>query len=77
MALTVDENQDLAFDRMWNASEIDHWMRQLFPQPFKWLDARWGKPDEGVFHWLLLQKDQRRLFVLDRPKMTGEVLFSA
>jgi hypothetical protein len=66
---------NLEISIQWMQSEIDDWLRTLFPLVFQWLDTRWGKPESGRFHWALLQKSYSRLIVLDRPAMTGKDLF--
>jgi hypothetical protein len=71
------KDHNLEYNKEWNIKEIDTWMRSLFPKAFGWLDARWGIPDDRALHWALLQKSRQRLFVLNRPQMTGEDLHDA
>jgi len=72
--LSVSQD-NLEISIQWTQSEIDGWLRTLFPLVFQWLDTRWGKPESGMFHWALLQKSYSRLIVLDRPAMTEKDLF--
>lgn len=70
-------DQVLTYEITWDLQEIDDWMRSLFPKAFEWLDARWGVPEAGELHWVLLQKSRQRLYILDRPQMTGDDLREA
>lgn len=76
MMVSADD-EVLEYDRTWNTQEIDRWMRTLFPKAFEWLDARWGRPEDGTLHWILLQKVQRKVIIIDRASLTGEHLHSS
>jgi len=69
--------KDIQFSPDWNAGDIDRWLCGLFPKVFQWLDAYLGSQTEGSFHWVLLQKEQRKLIVLERPEMSGKDLILA
>lgn len=66
-----DEVTDLEFKLSWNQTQLDEWFRQLLPEAFTWLDAHYGRPASGKFHWVLLRKDHASLFVVHRATTTG------
>lgn len=75
--LIVRANADgstLEFRLDWSHRNIDHWLRELFPKAFQWLD-RYGELGPGEFHWQLVGKEYRTLFLLERPNLTGGELF--
>ncbi|KAG6370780.1 hypothetical protein JVT61DRAFT_10983 [Boletus reticuloceps] len=72
--VTRDGNQVIGFYLSWNMSAIDSWLCCLLPKPFVWVDAHYGKPDPGSFHWVLLGPDQQKFFPLKRPTITGSDL---
>ena len=61
--------RDIQFSPDWDARDIDRWRHGLFPKVFQWLDAYFGSPTKGSFHWVLLQKEWRKLIVLERAEM--------
>ncbi|KAJ7020430.1 hypothetical protein C8F04DRAFT_1144145 [Mycena alexandri] len=72
------ENKELLYDPTWEQARIDKWLRQLMPMLFEFLDTRY--PEEGVasaLHWLLLGKEQRSLYVMDRETITASDLTAA
>ncbi|KAF8546046.1 hypothetical protein OG21DRAFT_1518381, partial [Imleria badia] len=69
-----EQDCDIEFLVLWSMNDIDSWLRRLLPKPFEWLDARLGKPAEGSFHWVLLNSERKRYFVLMRPTITGKEL---
>jgi len=62
---------NLEFKLSWNQTQLDEWFRQLLPEAFEWLDARYGRPAPGHFHWVLLRKDHASLFIVNRATITG------
>ena len=77
MLVSEDDKQPIEFLVSWTAEDIDSWMRCLLPKPFEWLDARFGKPDDGSFHWVLLSSERKRYFRLRRTMITGKELDEA
>lgn len=77
--LAVDEHngQPLEFRESWSQAAVDQWFRRILPKPFEWLDARFGIPEDGEFHWVLLRRDQRALFVVRHKASTGVELSKA
>ncbi|KAJ7751392.1 hypothetical protein B0H16DRAFT_1840655 [Mycena metata] len=72
------DNEELLYDATWEQARIDKWLHQLMPMVFEFLDTRY--PEEGVasaYHWLLLGKEQRRLYVMDRDTITASDLTEA
>ncbi|KAJ6623232.1 hypothetical protein B0H10DRAFT_2213621 [Mycena sp. CBHHK59/15] len=65
------DDKELEFSLAWDQKQIDKWFRMLFPILFEYLEYRYpGDRD----HWVLLGKDQRKLFVMDRASITGAEL---
>ncbi|KAJ6491341.1 hypothetical protein C8R47DRAFT_1070889 [Mycena vitilis] len=68
-------SKDLEFGLEWNQKRIDKWFRQLLPLLFSFLDSRYPENAlPGKFHWFLLGKDNRTLYVIDREIITGAEL---
>lgn len=74
LLVSEDGGRNLEFSVSWSINDIDLWLRRLLPKPFEWLDARLGKPTEGSFHWVLLNSERKKYFVLLRPTITGKEL---
>lgn len=74
LVVEKEHGKDIQFSPDWDVGDIDRWLRGLFLKVFWWLDAYLGSPTEGSFHWVLLQKEQRKLFVLERLQMSGKDL---
>ena len=74
LVVEKERGRDIQFSPDWDARDIDRWLCGLFPKVFQWLDAYLGSPTEGSFHWVLLQKERRKLFVLERAEMSGKDL---
>ncbi|KAJ7886277.1 hypothetical protein B0H13DRAFT_2342924 [Mycena leptocephala] len=72
--LKTPDKKDLEFNPNWTQKRIDKWLRELLPLLFKFLDLRYPGV---VYHWVLLGKDQRSLFVMDRETTTGAELDEA
>ncbi|KAJ7476050.1 hypothetical protein FB451DRAFT_1173968 [Mycena latifolia] len=72
--LKTRDGKELEFDVNWNQKRIDQWFRELFSSLFEFLDLRYQGQD---YHWVLLGKDQRKLFAMNREIITGEELFQA
>jgi hypothetical protein len=79
LAVEAGVARSLEFMESWSQKAVDQWLRDMLPKPFEWLDARFGLPDveNGEVHWVLLQRDQRRLFVVERNPTTGAELSRA
>ncbi|KAF8217043.1 hypothetical protein K438DRAFT_409593 [Mycena galopus ATCC 62051] len=71
---TPRTKEDLAFEIDWDHPQIDQWLRLLFPYVFEFLDARYRENRPPAYHWVLINKDNRTLFVMKRPTITGELL---
>jgi len=71
LAVDHDGDRELEFGLGWDQSAFDDWLRRLLPKPFEWLDMRFGRPESGTFHWVLLRKNRSRLFVVKRDVTTG------
>ncbi|EPQ51353.1 hypothetical protein GLOTRDRAFT_133222 [Gloeophyllum trabeum ATCC 11539] len=75
LAADRDGQSVLSFAKEWSSQAIDEWLRRLLPQPFRYLDARHGIPQEGEFHWKLCVKSSRRIVVVERSgEYTGRDL---
>ena len=72
--VSKDGKGDIEFSLSWNADAIDAWLHRLLHKPFDWLDAYCGKPAAGSYNWILLGAAGHRLYVVDRPMVTGKVL---
>jgi hypothetical protein len=75
--LAADEGDTtLEFQESWSQEAVDNWLWIILPKPFKWLDARYGRPDteNGDVHWVLLGRDRKTLFVVARKTTTGAEL---
>ncbi|KZT30303.1 hypothetical protein NEOLEDRAFT_324178 [Neolentinus lepideus HHB14362 ss-1] len=60
----------------WSSPAIDEWLRRLLPLPFNYLDARYGFPEEGQYHWRLLSRSRSIVDVVERPgDITGRDMF--
>lgn len=71
-------NENLQFGVDWTQKQIDKWLRDLFPLLFEFLDHRYPENAvPGKFHWVLLGKAQRALYVMNRPLINGELLNEA
>ncbi len=77
LAALAREEVNIEYSKDWDMEDIDRWIRSLFPKVFQWLDIRWGVPDSGEIHWVLLQRSRQKLFTLTRPQMSGEDLHNA
>ncbi|KAF7359695.1 hypothetical protein MVEN_00693900 [Mycena venus] len=75
--LKMCEDKTLEFGLDWNQSQIDKWLRQLLPLLFEFLDARYPDVIPPNFHWALLGKDQRTLYLMERKTITGAELDQA
>ncbi|KAL7278821.1 hypothetical protein ACG7TL_007838 [Trametes sanguinea] len=67
-------NEPLAFNKKWSQSAIDDYLRSLAPQAFEYLDGTHGErqgPRPKDFHWYLLGAERSKLYVLNRPVITG------
>ena len=71
LAVDRDGDNNLEFELGWDQTALDEWLRRLLPNPFEWLDARFGRPKAGKFHWVLLRKNRSSLFVVKREVTTG------
>ena len=67
-----EEGRDLAFSPTDDASDVDQYLRSLFPIPFDYLDKNHPQ-DIGSMHWVLLIKSNRNLSLedLNKPLATG------
>lgn len=74
--LVVDREGDgmPTFHREWSAEAIDSWLRKLFPQPFRYLDVRYGRPRDGEYHWGLLGRHYGKFISIRRPAINGSDL---
>lgn len=68
------EDKELQFSPDWDQKRIDKWFRDLFPLLFEYLDYRYPGDAASGYHWVLLGKDQRTLFLMDRERITGAEL---
>ncbi|KAJ6469985.1 hypothetical protein C8R45DRAFT_1105076 [Mycena sanguinolenta] len=66
----TEKGEEIRFKKNWDQARIDKWMRVLMPDVFMFLDQRY--PEEA-YHWVLLNKDRLKLYVMKRP-ITGELL---
>ncbi|KAI9068680.1 hypothetical protein FKP32DRAFT_1600355 [Trametes sanguinea] len=67
-------NEPLAFNKKWSQGAIDDYLRSLAPQAFEYLDSKHGErqgPRPKDFHWYLLGAERSKLYVLNRPVITG------
>ncbi|TFK53217.1 hypothetical protein OE88DRAFT_1643873 [Heliocybe sulcata] len=66
----------LPYGIKWSSKAIDNWLCNLLPNPFEYLDAHYGIPEEGVYHWKLCIKSRKKLAVVERTgKYTGQDMF--
>ena len=77
MLVSEDDKQPIKFLVSWTAKNIDLWLCHLLPKLFEWLDACFGKPDEGSLHWILLSSEWKRCFCLRHTMITGKELNKA
>ncbi|KAJ2914203.1 hypothetical protein MD484_g6221, partial [Candolleomyces efflorescens] len=61
------------FQLDWAHNDIDRWLRSLFPSVFQWLD-RFGTPVEPQYHWKLVGKHYRELYLIERENLDGAEL---
>ncbi|KAF7371908.1 hypothetical protein MVEN_00048500 [Mycena venus] len=71
--LKTREGGVLTFKKDWDQARIDKWFRTLFPYVFEFLDARYPEDAAPGYHWVLMNKDGRALFVMRRP-IDGDLL---
>ncbi|KAJ6448188.1 hypothetical protein DFH09DRAFT_892893, partial [Mycena vulgaris] len=64
----------LQFSINWDQKRIDKWFRALFPLLFEYLDHCYPGDAASEYRWVLLGKDQRTLFLMDRKRITGAEL---
>ena len=74
LLVSEDGKDDIEFGLDCSADAINAWLRHLLHKPFDWLDAHCGKPAAGLYHWILLGAAGHRLYVVNRPTVTGKVL---
>jgi hypothetical protein len=65
LAVFADKSTVLQFSETWSMAAIDEWLRDQFVNMFIWLDARYGRPERGKYHWALLGKEYSQLYVVD------------
>jgi hypothetical protein len=71
LAVYSDNVNVLQFSKRWGMAAIDDWLRSMFTDLFTWLGAKYGRPVDKPFHWVLLGRDRSQLYVLDRVTTTG------
>ncbi|TFY74815.1 hypothetical protein EWM64_g9197 [Hericium alpestre] len=61
----TDVGHPLEFNTEWKTEEINEWIEGLFKEPWHFLNAQFGDPDDdaGLFHWVLLARDRSKLYV--------------
>ncbi|EPQ57573.1 hypothetical protein GLOTRDRAFT_137872 [Gloeophyllum trabeum ATCC 11539] len=59
------------FYKEWSMQAIDNWLHDLFPEVFAYMDARYGSPEEGCYHWALLTRNRQRLIAVCKSEVTG------
>lgn len=74
VAFNTMDGTDLYFNIACTQARIDKWLRELFPLLFEFLDGRYPENVAPGYHWILLAKAQRDLYVMDRPNITGAEL---
>ncbi|KAJ7078996.1 hypothetical protein C8R44DRAFT_863019 [Mycena epipterygia] len=70
-------HEDLQFGLDWSQQRIDKWLRETFSLLFEFLDLRYPEDALPGYHWVVLGKHQRSLYVMHRPKINGELLNEA
>ncbi|KAJ6603887.1 hypothetical protein B0H10DRAFT_2078524 [Mycena sp. CBHHK59/15] len=60
-----------AFRLDWTQQQLDQWLRKNLRLLFKFLDLRYPGNAAPGFHWVLLGKSLRKLYVKHRPQITG------
>ena len=63
----------LAFSIHWSISTFDHYLRQIYPQLFKYLDLVYGLRDgtDDQYHWQLVRRVHDRVIVYDKTMIDG------
>ncbi|KAJ6491003.1 hypothetical protein C8R45DRAFT_1137952 [Mycena sanguinolenta] len=72
--LKTAEAEDLSFKKTWDHPRIDKWFRQLFPAVFEFLDSRYPDDVQPAYHWVVLNKDRLKLYVMKRTGVDGALL---
>ncbi|KAI0060243.1 hypothetical protein BV25DRAFT_1839774 [Artomyces pyxidatus] len=70
------DNEDISFTTNMDASDIDTYLRQLFPDVFQYLDETFPLA-AGKVHWVILVKGQRTLVIVDKPNPTARDVLQA
>jgi hypothetical protein len=68
-----EDGKEIVFKKTWDHQRIDKWVRGLMPDVFHFLDHRYPENARPAYHWVLLNKDRLKLYVMKRP-ITGELL---
>ncbi|KAJ7508165.1 hypothetical protein B0H11DRAFT_2218162 [Mycena galericulata] len=76
-AFTTLDGEDLTFNVNWTQERIDRWLRKTFSLLFQFLDLRYPENAAPKFHWMLVGKANRKLYIIGRPRITGAELNEA
>ncbi|KAJ7710107.1 hypothetical protein B0H14DRAFT_3022348 [Mycena olivaceomarginata] len=72
-AVKNEDGKEIVFKKTWDHQRIDKWVRGLMPDVFRFLDHRYPENAHPAYHWVLLNKDRLKLYVMKCP-ITGELL---
>ncbi|KAJ7731741.1 hypothetical protein B0H16DRAFT_1468913 [Mycena metata] len=76
VAFETRSADSLEFGIKWSQKQIDKWLREILPLAFEFLDKRYPKDIEG-YHWTLVRKHGKQVFVMHRTNTTGQELEEA
>ncbi|KAF8173212.1 hypothetical protein K438DRAFT_1981060 [Mycena galopus ATCC 62051] len=72
-AVKNEDRKEITFKKTWDQQRIDKWVRGLLLDVFHFLDHHYPENAQPAYHWVLLNKDRLKLYVMKRPIM-GELL---
>ncbi|KAJ7753473.1 hypothetical protein B0H16DRAFT_1459372 [Mycena metata] len=76
VAFETRSADSLEFGIKWSQKQIDKWLREILPLAFEFLDKRYPEDIEG-YHWTLVRKHGKQVFVMHRTNTTGQELEEA